>query len=70
MKHRGQWHIHITGPEVANGVIGTKGNGKGQCVEHKLAVGEMDPFRVASGAGGIEGRGLGIFIKVGKVELR
>ena len=41
-----------------------------QGVQDQLPMAEIDPFGIAGGAGGIEGRGLGIFVKVGKIVIR
>jgi len=38
--------------------------------QHQLAVAEIDPFGQAGGAGGVEGGGARVFVKIREVVFR
>ena len=70
MEHWGDRHIHIVGAEQADAVQATQHAGFGHGVQHQLAVAEVHTFGVASGAGGVEGGGDRVLVKIREVVAR
>jgi len=70
VEHRGDGHIDVIGLAAANGGIRTGGQEKCLGVEDQLAVGEINPFGQAGGAGGVEDRSLGVLVQVGEIIRR
>lgn len=66
VKHRGERHISVIRSEPADGFVTSKHRGKGDCMEDELTMREVDPFGKSCCSRGIEYRGTGVFIEIGK----
>ncbi|MNG99028.1 hypothetical protein D3C72_2227840 [compost metagenome] len=69
MKHRGDGHVDLVTAKQRRPGAGM-GSGAGQSVEHQLSMGEINSFRVAGGAGGVEQGCHCIFVKLREFEVR
>ncbi len=64
MEHRSDGHVDVIGAEQPCAVDAAHDGRQPQGVQHQLAVGEIDPFGVASGAGGVKHGGDRIFVEI------
>ena len=65
VEHRRQGEIGVVGMNADGLLMGGEGRPGGERVEDDLPVGEVDPLRVAGGAGGVEERGDGVLVEIG-----
>ncbi|SST09101.1 Uncharacterised protein [Acinetobacter baumannii] len=70
MEHRGDRHVHVAGTEQADAVQAADGRSHRQGVQDQLPVAEIHTFRIAGGAGGVEGGGDGVLVEIGEVVAR
>jgi len=69
MEHRGDGHIDIALVDAA--VTGSaQSRTRRQGVQHELAMAEVDAFGKPGGAGGVEGRGAGVFVELRERVMR
>ena len=66
MEHRGDRHIDIIGAHQANAVEATHGRGGSQGMQHQLPMSEVHTLGVTRSAGGVEGCGHRVLVKVSK----
>jgi hypothetical protein len=67
VEHRRDRHVHVFAVDVPLAVGAAQRGGTTQGVQHQLAVAEIHALRIAGGAGGVEGGGLGVFVEIGEV---
>ncbi len=64
VKHRRDGHVDVIGAQQPSAVDTAHDGRHAHGVQHQLAVGEIHPFGVASGAGGVERGGDRVFVEI------
>jgi hypothetical protein len=70
VEHRRYRHVDVATMKASLCGIGAEGGGHRQRVQHELPMREVHALRQSRGAGGVERRGAGVLVEVGKHEVR